>query len=48
MTNYQVDLQYAVVDGDSIPMLTYAYPENFGTAVANATNLLPNPIDFPE
>ena len=46
VTNYQVDLQYAVVDGDSIPMLTYAYPENFGTAVANATNLLPKLVLF--
>lgn len=41
VTNYQVDVQYAVVGGDSIPMVTYAYPESFGDAVANATAVLP-------
>ncbi len=40
VTNYQVDIQYAVVNGDSIPMVTYAYPENFDEAVVNATGVL--------
>lgn len=40
VTNYQVDIQYAVVNGDSIPMVTYAYPENFDAAVVNATGVL--------
>lgn len=46
VTNYQVDVQYAVVDGDSIPMVTYAYPQEFGMAVDNMTNLLPKMVLF--
>ncbi len=41
VTNYQVDIQYVVLDGDSMPMVTYAYPEDFDAAVTNATGLLP-------
>ncbi len=40
VTNYQVDLRYAVIDGDSIPMVTYAYPENFYAATLNADDVL--------
>lgn len=40
VTNYQVDLRYAVINGDSIPMLTYAYPEDFYAATLNADDVL--------
>ncbi|MEO8732780.1 MAG: M1 family aminopeptidase [Flavobacteriales bacterium] len=40
VTNYQVDIRYAVIDGDSIPMVTYAYPENFYAATLNADDVL--------
>lgn len=46
VTNYQVDVQYAVVDGDSIPMVSYAYPEEIGTAVDNMQNLVPKMVLF--
>lgn len=46
VTNYQVDVQYAVVEGDSIPLVTYAYPEEFGAAVDNATDVLPEMVLF--
>lgn len=40
VTNYQVDIQYVVLDGDSMPMVSYAYPEDFDAAVVNATGVL--------
>jgi aminopeptidase N len=46
VTNYAVDVQYAVVDGDSIPVVSYAYPEELGMAVNNATQLLPDLVLF--
>ena len=46
VTNYQVHEQFAMVGGDSIPILTYAYPEEFNTAVDNATQLLPVMVLF--
>ncbi len=46
VTNYQVDVQYAVVDGDSIPMVSYAYPEEMDAAVTDATDLLPKIVLF--
>ncbi len=46
VTDYAVHLQYAQVGNDSIPMLTYAYPSEFGDAVVNMTNLMPAMVLF--
>src|SRR5690606_6891199 len=40
-TNYQVDVQYAPLSTDSLLMLSYAYPEDFGMVSSAATSLLP-------
>src|SRR5690606_19355582 len=41
VTNYQVDVQYAPLSTDSLLMLSYAYPEDFGMVSSAATSLLP-------
>jgi aminopeptidase N len=40
VTNYQVDVQYAVIDGENVPMVTYAYPEDFYMGTLNAGDVL--------